>query len=138
MTVDYEATTLIKNTKHFLKKHYKKDRHHVACALVTAGDTYFGLHLDTSGYDICAEPITISNALAAGETKFITIVAVYWDGDKLHEPTLVSPCGDCRQMLVEYAPHLKVIVEGREGFEIVTIEELLPYAYVNPRHKPGR
>lgn len=100
MVIDRETTVLIEKTKLFLKKHYKKDRHHVACALVTAGDTYFGLHLDTSGYDICAEPIAISNALAAGKTHFITIVAVYWDGDKSHEPILVPPCGDCRQMLV--------------------------------------
>jgi len=135
MAVDNETTILIERTKQFLKNHYKQDRHHVACALVTAGNTYFSLHLDTSGYDICAEPIAISNALAAGETNFETITAVYWDGNESHEPIIISPCGDCRQMLIEYAPNLKVIVEGQEGPETISIEELLPHSYVNPKRK---
>lgn len=133
MALYKDITILIEQTKQFLKDHYKQDRHHVACALLTADKIYFGLHLDTSGYDICAEPIAISNALIAGETDFITLTAVYWDGNDSHEPILVSPCGDCRQMLIEYAPHLRVIVEGQEGPETITIEELLPHAYVNPK-----
>jgi cytidine deaminase len=135
MAIDNDTAVLIEKTKDFLKSQYEQYRHHVACNLVTKNKTYTGLHLDTSGYDICAEPIAISNALAEGETVFETIVIVHWDGDESNEPILVSPCGDCRQMLIEYAPNLKVIVQGQEGPEAISIEELLPYAYVNPNRK---
>ena len=129
----YNDELLVEEVKQFLRDHYKKNRHHVACALVSGGETYFALHLDTSGYDICAEPIAISNALAAGEKSFSTIVAVYWDGNESHDLEIVPPCGDCRQMLAEYAPGIEGIVSTKEGFKRVPISTLLPYPYHDPK-----
>ena len=50
-------------------------------------------------------------ATSAGEREFDTIVAT-------HEKALngvVSPCGNCRQMLFEYCPDIKVIVNDENG-----------------------
>jgi cytidine deaminase len=123
---------LIQQTKDFIKTHYMAKRHHVASAIVTDKATYFGLHLDTSGYDICAEPIAISNALIAKDTQFVKSVAVFWDGNEKNEPKIVPPCGDCRQMLIEYAPNLEAIVSEENGeIKKVSIKDLIPYPYVN-------
>jgi len=44
---------------------------------------------------------------------------------------VISPCGRCRQMMLDYYPGIRVIVRDLAG-ELVTVgmEELLPYAYV--------
>jgi len=75
----------------------------------------------------CAEFISIGAAITAGEREFDTIVAVH---DKAINK-LVPPCGNCRQMLFEYCPDIKVILNNDSG-EIVKVEirDLLPFAYV--------
>ena len=127
-----DVKNLIEDTENYIRQRFEKNRHHVACGLVTESDTYFSLHLDTSGYDICAEPIALSNALQAGDRDFKMLVATYWNGDESVNPTIVTPCGDCRQMLVEYAPNLSVIIDTGNGIELTQITDLLPYPYVSP------
>lgn len=54
----------------------------------------------------CAEYITIGMAMSAGERVYDVIVAV-------HEKApngLLSPCGNCRQMLFDYYPNIKIIL----------------------------
>ena len=48
---------------------------------------------------------------------------------------VISPCGRCRQMMLDYYPGIRVIVRNPAG-ELVTVgmEELLPYAYVISRN----
>jgi cytidine deaminase len=65
-------------------------------------------------------------AISAGEREFDTIVAV-------HEKAtngVIAPCGNCRQMLVEYCPDIKVIVNDDSGNLIkVGATDLLPFAW---------
>ena len=74
----------------------------------------------------CAEYITMGIAISAGEREFDTIVAV-------HEKApngVVAPCGNCRQMLYEYCPDIKVIVNDESGKLIkVNSRDLLPFAW---------
>ncbi|MEI6755836.1 MAG: hypothetical protein WCK80_02390 [bacterium] len=135
MPLSAADSELVKVVSDFLRAHYKRNVHHVASVVVAENNTYFGLHLDTSGHDVCAEPIAMSNALVAGETVFRTVVAVHWDGNDANAPELVSPCGDCRQMLIEYAPQAKIILAGDVEPIKVSINSLLPYAYINPKRK---
>ena len=64
--------------------------------------------------------------ISAGEREFDTIVAV-------HEKAangLLAPCGNCRQMLIEYAPDIKVILNNDRNEMIkVSIQDLLPFAW---------
>ena len=123
--------SLVQATTDLIKKKFIKNQHHVACILETEKGIYASLHLDTYGFDICAEPIAISNALADGAADFRTLVAVYWNGDKAIEPVVVSPCGDCRQTLLQYTPGIKVVLldNSTNALTAKYIEDLLPYAY---------
>ena len=101
-------------------------RHTVGCALMCKnGRIYKGVNCDGI-HGSCAEYITIGTAIAAGEREFDTLVAI-------HDKSLnfvVSPCGNCRQMLFEYCPDIKVILNDENGKLIkVKAKDLLPFAW---------
>ena len=100
--------------------------HTVGCALLTrGGKIYTGVNCDGI-HGSCAEYITVGAAISAGERELDTIVAVH---DKAHNFVL-SPCGNCRQMLFEYCPDIKVILNDDEGNLIkVAARDLLPFAW---------
>lgn len=100
--------------------------HTVGCALLCKnGNIYKGVNCDGI-HGSCAEYITMGMAVSAGEREFDTIVAVH---DK-HINSVISPCGNCRQMLLEYCPDIKVIVNDQNGQLIkVQARDLLPYAW---------
>lgn len=100
--------------------------HTVGCALLCKnGKVYAGVNCDGI-HGSCAEYITMGMAISAGEREFDTIVAT-------HEKALngvVPPCGNCRQMLFEYCPDIKVVVNDEEGNLIkVSARDLLPFAW---------
>lgn len=85
-------------------------KHTVGCAILCKnGNIYKGVNCDGI-HGSCAEYITMGIAISAGEREFDTIVAVH---DK-HTNGVVSPCGNCRQMLFEYCPDIKVIVNDTD------------------------
>ena len=100
--------------------------HTVGCALLCKnGEIYKGVNCDGI-HGSCAEYITMGIAISNGERGFDTIVAVH---DKAPN-CVVSPCGNCRQMLFEYCPNIKVIVNDENGNLIkVTAKDLLPFAW---------
>lgn len=124
---------VIKQAFDLIKKRYVKNKHHVACVLYCGGSVYSSLHLDNDGFDICAEPIALSNALYKQETQFDKIVSVFWNGDNSCEPKIVSPCGNCRQIMAEHTPDLEVILLNKNGDIIKKkASELLPEIYTKP------
>ena len=100
--------------------------HTIGCALLCKnGEIYKGVNCDGI-HGSCAEYITIGIAISNGEREFDTIVAVH---DKAPN-CVVSPCGNCRQMLFEYCPDIKVIVNDENGNLIkMTAKDLLPFAW---------
>ena len=100
--------------------------HTVGCALLCKnGEIYKGVNCDGI-HGSCAEYITMGIAISNGEREFDTIVAVH---DKAPN-CVVSPCGNCRQMLFEYCPDIKVIVNDENGnLTKVTAKDLLPFAW---------
>ena len=100
--------------------------HTVGCAIrCRNGSIYTGVNCDGI-HGSCAEYITIGMAISAGERDFDTIVAVH---DK-HLNCVIPPCGNCRQMLYEYCPDVKVIVNDETGNLIkVKARDLLPFAW---------
>jgi len=100
--------------------------HTVGCAILCKnGKIYRGVNCDGI-HGSCAEYITMGAAISAGERAFETIVAV-------HEKSpngVISPCGNCRQMLFTYCPDIFVIVNDEEGRLIkVRARDLLPFAW---------
>lgn len=100
--------------------------HTVGCALLCKnGTVYTGVNCDGI-HGSCAEYITMGIAISAGEREFETIVAVHDHAEKF----VISPCGNCRQMLFEYCPDIKVIVKDENGELVkVTVRDLLPFAW---------
>lgn len=100
--------------------------HTVGAALRTKdGKIYTGVNCDGI-HGSCAEYIAMGIAYSNGERKFDTIVAV-----NEHAPNkVISPCGNCRQMLIEYCPDIKVILNDEKNNIIkVSIQDLLPFAW---------
>ena len=100
--------------------------HTVGCALLCKnGKIYQGVNCDGI-HGSCAEYVTIGMAISNGEREFDTIVAV-------HEKSangVVSPCGNCRQMMVSYCPDILVIVNDENDILIkVKARDLLPFAW---------
>ena len=118
---------LIQEAKDFLAQEYTQNVHHVAVALSTSGGVYKSLHMDSAGFDICAEPIAIHNALQNGEKNFFQIVAVTLFENK--DFKIISPCGNCRQILFEYIPEVQVIIDEGSKLKLFKPSDLLPNPY---------
>ena len=97
------------------------------------GAVFTGVNCDGI-HGSCAEFIAVGAAVTAGNRDFDTIVAVDLSPSAPHG--VVSPCGNCRQMMFEYCPDMRVIVNDENGRLIkVPARNLLPFAYVNPEFR---
>ncbi|PWM46491.1 MAG: cytidine deaminase [Clostridiales bacterium] len=119
---------LISLASEIIKNNYddKTYRHTVGAAVrCKNGRIYKGVNCDGI-HGSCAEYIAIGSAITAGEREFDTVVAVFGCGK-----TVIPPCGNCRQMLLDYAPDCNVILNNEEGELVkVSVKDLLPLAYV--------
>lgn len=100
----------------------------VGAALLTKdGKVYQGCNIENASFGLtnCAERTAIFKAISDGSTSFEGL-AVVADTDGP-----VSPCGACRQVLVEHcAPDMKVWLTNLHGeIQETTIRELLPGAF---------
>lgn len=69
--------------------------------------------------------MALGAAITGGERNFVTIVAVRGeDGEEI-----ISPCGNCRQNLCDYAPQCEVIVRANGEAVKIRARDLLPFAY---------
>jgi cytidine deaminase len=99
----------------------------VGAAIFANGDIFQGCNMENAAYGstMCAEAAALAAAIAAG-CHDIEAVAVVGDSES---PTV--PCGNCRQMLAEFNPEMRVIMGGStDEVMVMTLEELLPEAFV--------
>ena len=100
------------------------ERHTVGAAVrCINGKVYTGVNL-YSIHGSCAEFIAIGAAITAGEREFDALVATR---AQMEGGVLLPPCGNCREMLVRYAPDIQVLVETVSGVEKFSIQELIPH-----------
>lgn len=71
------------------------------------------------------EQVALGAAITQGERAFEAIVAVR--GPKGEE--IIPPCGNCRQILCDYAPDCQVILAVGGTLGKVPAGELLPWSY---------
>lgn len=99
----------------------------VGAALKTVdGKIYTGCNVESASYGltICAERVALTKALSEGERAFACILIVA-DTEKV-----CAPCGACRQLLMDYAPELKVIMTNlKEEVLEEEIESLLKHPF---------
>ena len=99
----------------------------VGAALLTGvGKIYTGGNIENASYGLtcCAERVALFKAVSEGERDFRAI-AVASDSEK-H----CSPCGACRQVLVEFGPGIEVYMGNNEGhYRVTTVVQLLPDSF---------
>ena len=123
------AEELVAAAESALQRAFRPEQHTVGCAVQAgSGKIYAGVNIKACGYGPCAEPIALGAAFTAGEHVITGIVAVRRK-ERGEGFRIVSPCGNCRQLLVDYAPHAWVIyIEGHE-VKHARATDLLPGYY---------
>ncbi len=95
-----------------------------AALLGKSGRVYTGCNVENASYglSICAERVAVFKAVSEGERDFEAIAVVTEKG--------VTPCGACRQVLMEFGDDIQVIMADAAGeYRVLTLRELLPEAF---------
>lgn len=101
----------------------------VGAALLTAGGRIVaGCNVENAAYPLCtcAERGAVAAAVGLGQLKpgGLSALAVVTEGERL-----TPPCGACRQVLVEFADDLPILLANRGGREVLGLAALLPRAF---------
>jgi cytidine deaminase len=97
-----------------------------AALLAKDGRVFTGCNVENASYGAtnCAERTAVFKAVSEGCREFDAIAIVASSGD------FVSPCGICRQVLAEFMPDGKVILDSNEkGMVTYLVRELLPCSF---------
>jgi cytidine deaminase len=102
----------------------------VGAALRTrSGRIFTGVNVENAAYPttMCAERVAVFKAVSEGEREFEVVAVVTDNGG--------SPCGGCRQVLVEFGLNTLVLIADGKGNLVkeMTVAELLPEAFT-PNH----
>jgi cytidine deaminase len=125
---------LVKAAKSVIGRCFRLDWHHVGCALRSrSGRVYTSVNLEANvgRVAVCAEPIAVGQAAAAGDADLEVIVGVlhrYDESDPV-EFRAGTPCGICRELLNDYMPEGHVIVPLEGELRRVRVRDLLPERY---------
>lgn len=130
-TVDQD---LITASTEAIRSMFSEKKHRLATTILTEdGRVITGINVEGSFgcNDVCAEQITLGKALSEGHTAFKTVVTVKHPkpDDDNQSLRVVSPCGKCRELLMDYAPDIWVIVRQGDQLQKVQIKDLLPFRY---------
>ncbi len=108
--------------------------YYVGAALLTEdGKVYTGCNIENSAYSPtnCAERTAFFKAISEGERAFSAIAVA--GGYKGEIGPIFPPCGVCRQVMMEFCDpaSFKVILVHKDGYEVLTLGELLPLGFDN-------
>lgn len=97
-----------------------------AAVLTASGKIFHGCNIENAAYSVgvCAERAALFSAYAAGERDIVALAVVTPTDD------VASPCGACRQVMLELAPKSVVLLLNMHGAQrLVTPQELLPHGF---------
>ena len=98
-----------------------------AAVLTASGQVFTGCNVEnaSTGLTVCAERTAIQKAVSEGEPSIVALAVVTEDG--------ASPCGACRQVLLEFGEGARVYVADVGGaITETTLAELLPSPFTRP------
>lgn len=107
---------------------------HVGAALLSRdGKIYTGCNIENAAYSpsVCAERTAIFKAVSEGETNF-TAIAIAGGAYNAESLEYCSPCGVCRQVLMEFCPPETfqiILVKSETEYKSYTLKELLPMGF---------
>jgi cytidine deaminase len=82
----------------------------VGAAILTPGGRIFtGCNVENAAFPsgICAERAAVGKAISEGVREFLAVAVVTRDAG--------SPCGNCRQVMYEFAPTMPVLMYDEHG-----------------------
>ena len=131
MTLSPDDHELVAAAIEVMASHYRPFWHTVAAAIRSRdGRIWTGLHIGTTVGRLatCAEAVALGRALLEGDGTIATAVAVRHPKPEEtdRELAIVSPCGACREMFLDYSPDALVILPGKLKRPI---RQLLPVPY---------
>ena len=116
---------------------------HVGAAVLSAsGRIHAGCNVENAAFPLgnCAEPAAIAAGVLSEGPAFRIAEAAVWAQTAAGEPFPISPCGGCRQRMVELAVGPGVLVHFAWPDEVprtLTLGDLLPHAFrIGPRATP--
>jgi len=97
----------------------------VGAALLTAsGQVFTGCNVENAVYPLClcAERTAVVKAVSEGQHEFDVLAIATRNGG--------SPCGACRQVLREFAPHIRILLaDDADHVRQFTLDQLLPESF---------
>lgn len=110
-----------------------------AAARLNNGNIVTGTNQENASFPvgICAERVLLANAATLFPDTGIDTMAISYSSNQLKSDHPISPCGMCRQALLEYetrtAQPIRLILAGQEGkiYIVKTISNLLPLAFTS-------
>ena len=106
-----------------------------AALLCKDGTVYQGCNIENASYTptVCAERTAFFKAISDGKREFEAI-AVCGGKDGVITGAF-PPCGVCRQVMREFCEDdFKILVVNPQGFEEVTLSQLLPLSFRASEH----
>lgn len=97
-----------------------------AAVLTEDGEVFLGCNVENAAYPstICAERVALTAAVAQGKRRFAAMAVVTRNGG--------SPCGACRQVMIELGPDMVVYIADETGaYRTTTVRALLPDGFDN-------
>ncbi len=91
-----------------------------------SGEVIQGCNVENASYGLtnCAERTALFTAIAAGKKEFTRLV-VFVDREEF-----TAPCGACRQVILELAPDVEIILaNSKNETRKTSIKELLPLSF---------
>lgn len=127
---DIQANNLISIAEEVRESAYAPYSNYlVGAALLTeSGNIYTGCNIENAAFSPtnCAERTAFFKAISEGERDFVAI-AVVGGPRGAKQPTACTPCGVCRQVMMEFCnPKEFLIVMANET---KTLEEILPMGF---------
>lgn len=97
-----------------------------AALLCTDGTVYTGCNIENASYGVCncAERTAVFKAVSEGRRDFSAIAIVSSAGGE------TFPCGVCRQVLAEFSPNIRVVLQKKDNSAVsYKFEELMPHIF---------
>ena len=107
----------------------------VGAALLTKdGKIYTGCNIENAAYTPtnCAERTAFFKAVSEGERDFKAIAIAGGPGDAGEPLKLCSPCGVCRQVMMEFCDPETfevILVQSGEDYQVYLLKDVLPMGF---------
>jgi len=99
-------------------------KYHVGAALLaSSGTIYSGCNVENAAiFTTCAERTALCAAVCQGDRKFLAIAVATENGG--------APCGNCRQLLREFAEDIEIIsVDAEKKIQKFTLATIFPHSF---------